>query len=76
MAKNTDARGKLIDDPFSYTVAKSGVMSISRGGRLVVTLSGEAASRLASKLDTVDEAGAQLLLAKATGNYKRGNERR
>jgi hypothetical protein len=76
MAKNTDARGRLVDDPFGYTVAKSGTMSITRGGRLVVTLSAGAAEQLAKKLDTADEAGAQLLLAKATGNYKRGNERR
>jgi hypothetical protein len=76
MARNTDARGRLIDDPFSYTVAKSGTMSISRGGRLVVTVSADAAAQLSKKLDATDEAGAQLLLAKATGNYKRGNERR
>jgi hypothetical protein len=76
MAKNTDARGRLVDDPFGYAVTKSGTMSITRGGRLVVTLSAGAAEQLAKKLDTADEAGAQLLLAKATGNYKRGNERR
>jgi hypothetical protein len=73
MAKNTDARGRLVDDPFGYTVAKSGAMAITRGGRLVVTLSAGAAEQLAKKLEKADEAGAQLLLAKATGNYKRGN---
>ena len=76
MANTTDARGMLEDDPFSYRLAKSGTMEISRGGRVVVTLGAEAALRLAAKLDAADERGAQLLLAKATGNYKRGNERR
>ncbi len=76
MAKNTDARGRLAEDPFGYTVTKSGTISITRGGRNVVTLGGSAAAQLAAKLASADDEAAQLLVAKATGNYKRGNERR
>ncbi len=35
-----------------------------------------AAAKLAAQLARADERAAQQLLARATGNYKRGNERR
>jgi hypothetical protein len=69
-----------VDDPFDYRVTKSGQVLISRGGRQVVTVAGARAARLIATLDsassTGDEEAVQLALAKATGNYKRGNERR
>lgn len=71
----SDARGRLVDDPFDWRETKSGEVMISRGGRVVQTLGGNAAQRLLAALARVDEAGQQLLLAKSTGNYKRGNER-
>jgi hypothetical protein len=42
---------------------------------VVTTLRGAAAERLIGKLHGADEDEAQHLLARATGNYKRGNER-
>ena len=71
----TDARGRLVDDPFDYRETKSGEVMISRGGRVVVTLGGKRAEALLKSIEKADDAGTQLLLAKATGNYKRGNER-
>ncbi|MBG6053891.1 hypothetical protein IWX81_000281 [Salinibacterium sp. CAN_S4] len=65
-----------MDDPFSFRETKAGELLVSRGGRVVVTLGGAAASRVLRALDaasTDDEQ--QLVLAKSTGNYKRGNER-
>jgi len=70
-----DARGRLESDPFDFRETKAGELMISRGGRVVLTLGGKRAAALLKSLDKADEAGAQLLLAKATGNYKRGNER-
>jgi hypothetical protein len=70
-----DARGRLVDDPFSWRETKSGEIWISRGGRVVQTLGGAAALRLLKALEKADEPQEQLLLAKSTGNYKRGNER-
>jgi len=70
-----DARGRLTDDPFSWRTTKSGEIMISRGGRVVQTLGGASAARLIKALETASEAQEQLLLAKSTGNYKRGNER-
>jgi hypothetical protein len=72
----TDVRGRLVDDPFSYRVTKSGEVMISRGGRPVSTVGGAAGAKLLKALDaTMTDAEEQLVLAKATGNYKRGNER-
>ncbi|MBB5788625.1 hypothetical protein [Jiangella mangrovi] len=66
----------LAEDPFDYQVTKSGLVRISRAGRVVVTVAGRDADRLATALElAADERAAQLLLAKATGNYRRGNER-
>ena len=72
----TDVRGRLVDDPFSYRVTKSGEVMISRSGRLVLTVGGAAGVKLLKALGaTATDAAEQLVLAKATGNYKRGNER-
>ena len=72
-----DRRGQLESDPFSYRVTKDGRVLISRGGRQVVVLAGAKADRLAAELAAAaDEQAEQLLLARATGNYRRGNERR
>lgn len=67
-----DAVGQY--EPFTYRITKAGDVLISRGGRLVTTVRGSAAARLADRLDR-DEASDQALLQRATGNYRRGNER-
>ncbi|MEK8228500.1 hypothetical protein NKG05_24450 [Oerskovia sp. M15] len=54
----------------------SGTVLAYRGGRLVATISGARAERLISALETADADRTQQLLARATGNYRRGNERR
>ena len=51
-------------------------MRIAHDGRDVVTVAGAAAQRLAAQLDGADDEQVQQLLARATGNFKRGNERR
>lgn len=69
-----DQRGRLAELPFEHRVTKDGAVRISYGGRLVTTVAGEAARRLVRSLDAAaDDRDAQLLLAKATGNFKRGN---
>lgn len=69
-----DQRERLVSDPFSHRVTKDGRMRISRGGRVVVTLSAKQADKLLAKIAR-DPDAEQLLLAKATGHYKHGNER-
>lgn len=71
MTGDVDKRGRLESDPFDARVTASGTVLISRGGRLVTTVGGKAAERLADALDRAgDDRATQLLLAKATGHYK------
>ena len=65
----------LDDRPFSYRVTKDRRVLVSYRGRQVTVVAGKAAARLISSLEIADEDTAQHLLARATGNFKRGNER-
>ena len=61
---------------FSYTRIKSGQVFISWQGKSVVTLSGPKGARfLAQVAQATGDAEAQLVMARFTGNFKRGNER-
>lgn len=61
---------------FTYRAQKDGTVRIARNGRVVTTLAGKAAGRFLARVAIADDAEAQLVMAKMTGNYKRGNERR
>jgi len=69
----------LEEDPFDWHTTKDGRVFISRGGQQVTVVGGDQARRLIAGLENArtrgDESAAQRLLARATGNYKRGNER-
>ena len=61
---------------FDATVTKEERVVVTWNGRTVVTLGGSRGARLAARLELAqDEEARQLLLARATGNFKRGNER-
>jgi hypothetical protein len=60
---------------FSWRATKDGRVRISRGGRVVTTLGGDAARSFVGRAEDADPEAAQQLMARATGNYKRGNER-
>ncbi len=68
--KRTDARGRLVVDPFDFRETKAGEVMISRGGRIVLTLGGTRAAVLLKAIEKADDQQTQLLLAKATGHYK------
>jgi hypothetical protein len=65
----------LGDQPFAYAVTKDGRVRVSYGSRVVTTVGGTRGARLAAALAAADEDEVQQLLARATGNFKRGNER-
>lgn len=65
----------LNDDPFTFAVSKDGSVRVSRGSQLVVTVDDLAARKLLARLEQATPEGRQQLLARATGNYRRGNER-
>jgi hypothetical protein len=61
---------------FGATVTKDERVLVAWEGRTIATLAGARGVRLAVDLERApDEAARQLLLARATGNFKRGNER-
>jgi hypothetical protein len=60
---------------FSYRAHKDGTVRIAWRGRVVTTLAGREAARFLSRIEGADSTQAQLAMAKATGNFKRGNER-
>lgn len=64
----------LEEDPFSYRITKDDRVLVSRGGRQVTVVAGSRARQLIGKLGR-DDATDQQLLARVTGNYRRGNER-
>jgi hypothetical protein len=61
---------------FGWQATKDGRVRISWQGRVVTTLAGDAAARFVRQAEGADEDAVQALLARATGNFKRGNERR
>lgn len=72
-----DARGELASEPFDWRATKDGTVFVTHHGKPAGTVRGAAAATLRTKLDAAPDARArQLLLARVTGNYKHGNERR
>ena len=61
------------DLPFAYKAAGAGIV-IFWHGRQVKTVGGASGASLRRKLTDADDATAQGLLARASGNFKRGTE--
>lgn len=70
-----DKKGRLEEQPFSYQVTKAGKTMIYHETRMVKMLTEKESKKFASKIQGKDEFQIQLILAKLTGNFKRGNER-
>jgi hypothetical protein len=70
-----DKRNRLDDDVFTYQINKDKKVFIYWRGRQVRVLKGKEAQLLLDRIASLDAKGVQLVLAKATGNFKRGNER-
>ena len=65
----------LEDEPFSYQALKSGAVIIRAKGKTAKTLRGREADKFLAKIEGLDRLGAQGLMARATGQFKFGNER-
>lgn len=77
MADVVDKRGKLDEGFFSYQTVKDGRVMLYWYQRHVKTLNGKEAQKFLSAINSCEtEKDAQLVMAKATGNFKRGNERK
>lgn len=73
---NIDKNNYLAGNPFDFRASKTGAVFISWEGKQVKILQGKAAQKFLAKIDGMDDLAAQLVMAKETGNFKRGNERR
>ncbi|MBA3843288.1 MAG: hypothetical protein H0X39_11870 [Actinobacteria bacterium] len=60
---------------FSFSTTAKGVVFIERDGKRVTTLRADRARSFLASARSTDPEGQQQLMARATGNYKRGNER-
>ena len=66
----------LESEPFSYREAKDGRVMIDWEGRRAAVLTGARATRFLAAVDGASSEREQLEMARVTGNFKRGNERR
>jgi len=60
---------------FSFRATKRGAVFVHHHGRLATTLRGSAAADFLLEVDSADFDEQQQIMARVTGNYRRGNER-
>ena len=75
--KAPDRRGVLLkEQPFRFRQRGDGSVAILWKGRRVTVLTGKLAENFLAAAPECTGQELQLLMAKASGNFKRGNERR
>jgi hypothetical protein len=73
---NTDKRNRLGDEPFQFRVTKDQTVFLDYYGKQVKILKGKEAEKFLKRMNLAENATEeQLVMAKITGNFKRGNER-
>ncbi|MGG2016216.1 hypothetical protein [Bacillus sp. S10(2024)] len=72
-----DKQNRLSKEPFAYQITKKGTVIIYYGGKQIKIVKDREAERLIARIKEVEDnvTAVQLLLAKMTGNFKRGNEK-
>lgn len=60
---------------FAFVKRQNGDVEITHHGRIASTLRGEAARSFLGRAEGATHGPVQQLMARITGNYKRGNER-
>ncbi|MFF2886966.1 hypothetical protein [Paenibacillus sp. NPDC057967] len=70
-----DKRDRLSEEVFTYKTSKDNKVFIDWQGRQVTILSGKASEKFLKAIEGKEHKEAQLIMAKATGNFKRGNEK-
>ena len=72
-----DKWNRLSEEPFAYQITKKGTVVIDYEGKQIKIVKDREAERLIARIKEVedDQTAVQLLLAKITGNFKRGNEK-
>lgn len=71
-----DKRNRLEEEPFTYKISKNLTVFISYRGKEIKSVKGKEAEKLISRLQQAETPiDLQLVLAKATGHFKHGNEK-
>ncbi|MDN7228793.1 hypothetical protein QWY22_01065 [Planococcus liqunii] len=71
-----DKRNRLEEEPFTYRISKNLTVFISYRGKEIKSVKGKEAEKLISRLQQAETPiDLQLVLAKATGHFKHGNEK-
>lgn len=65
----------LAHEPFSFAARADGTIVIRYHNAPVTILRGRSAERFSARIADASPSAAQQLMARATGNFKRGNER-
>ncbi|MGD6776759.1 hypothetical protein [Sutcliffiella horikoshii] len=74
--KNIDKNNRLDESPFSYRISKDNTIFLDYENRQVKILKGKEANKFLERMEAAeDDKAEQLIMAKITGNFKRGNER-
>jgi hypothetical protein len=60
---------------FTWRTRSNGDVQLLHHGRLAATLRGSKAADFLAEMQVCSDTDAQQLMARVTGNYKRGNER-
>ncbi|MCK1996629.1 hypothetical protein MPH47_05125 [Psychrobacillus psychrodurans] len=72
-----DKRNRLEENPFSYKISKDNTVFIEFHGKRVKILKGKEVEKFLKRIELAgNDKEVQLILAKITGNFKRGNERK
>lgn len=74
--ENIDKRNILDGEPFSYKILKDNKVFVYWKGKQVIILKGEESKHFLSRIQNADMKEAQLIMAKITGNFKHGNEKK
>jgi len=73
---NASSNDERLDDlGFTYLVRKAHEVEVRHRGKLAATLRGTEAADFLAEVEGREPADVQQLMARLTGNYKRGNER-
>ncbi len=75
ITEKVDKRNRFNEEVFSYRATKDGKVFLYWYGKQVKILKGFAAQEFLEDIANVDQREAQLVMARVTGNFKRGNER-
>ncbi|MFD4852333.1 hypothetical protein [Bacillus mycoides] len=74
--KKTDKPNRKDYMIFHYRVTKNNIVLIEYYGKQIIILKGNDAEKFLNKINRAsNEKEKQLIMAKITGNFKRGNER-